>query len=86
MAKETPDKDFLEYVVKSIVDKKDAVEIDRKIDEMGVLLTVKVDPADMGKLIGKQGQTMKAIKHLMKLIGLKNKARVNVKLLEPEKK
>lgn len=85
MTKEPVDKEFLEYVIKSIVDKKDAVEVDRKIDEMGVLLSVRVDASDMGKVIGKQGQTMRAIKHLARLVGLRNKARVNVKLLEPKK-
>lgn len=85
MTKEPVDKEFLEYVIKSIVDKKDAVEIDRKVDEMGVLLSVRVDASDMGKVIGKQGQTMRAIKHLARLVGLKNRARVNVKLLEPKK-
>ncbi len=85
MAGKPADQEFLEYVVKSLVDKKDAVEVERKIDEMGVLLTVKVDPSDMGQIIGKQGQTMRAIKHLVRLVGMKNRARVNVKLMEPKK-
>ncbi len=78
------DKEFLEYVVKSLVDNPSAVKIDRKVDEMGVLMTLKVDPADMGKIIGRGGNTAKAIRTLLRIVGLKNSARVNLKVEEPE--
>ena len=58
------DKEFLEYVVKAIVDNPSAVSVDRKVDEMGVLITLKTDPADMGKVIGRSGNTAKAIRTL----------------------
>ena len=78
------DKEFLDFVIKSLVDNPDAVEVDRKVDEMGVLLTLKVDAADMGKIIGRQGNTAKAIRSLLRVVGMKNNARVNLKIEEPE--
>jgi len=81
---ETKDRDFLEYVVKALVDNPDKVKVDRKVDEMGVLITLKVDPADMGKIIGRNGNTAKAIRSLLRVVGLKNSARVNLKIEEPE--
>lgn len=78
------DQEFLEYVVKALVDNPEAVKTDRKVDEMGVLITLKVDPADMGKIIGRQGQTAKAIRSLLRVVGIKNNARVNLKIEEPE--
>ncbi len=78
------DKDFLEYVVKALVDNPSAVKIDRKVDEMGVLINLKVDPADMGKIIGRNGNTAKAIRTLLRVVGMKNNARVNLKIEEPE--
>ena len=78
------DQEFLEYVVKALVDSPDAVKTDRKVDEMGVLITLKVDPADMGKIIGRSGQTAKAIRSLLRVVGVKNNARVNLKIEEPE--
>ena len=78
------DKAFLEYVVKALVDNPDDVKIDRTVDEMGVLITMTVNPADMGKIIGRQGNTAKAIRTLLRVIGMKNNARVNLKINEPE--
>jgi predicted RNA-binding protein YlqC (UPF0109 family) len=80
------DQEFLEYVVKSLVDHKDEVKISRKVDEMGVLLSLKVHPDDMGQIIGKGGATVRAIRSLVRLVGAKNHARVNLKIEEPEKK
>jgi len=77
------DQDFLETVVKMLVDNPDAVKVDRKVDEMGVLLTLDVDRADMGKIIGRQGNTAKAIRTLLRVVGMKNNARVNLKINEP---
>ncbi len=78
------DKQFVEFIVKSIVGNPDDVNIDRSVDERGVLLTVNVNPSDIGYVIGKQGQTAKAIRTLVKVIGAKNNARVNLKISEPE--
>lgn len=78
------DQAFLEHVVKSLVDNPDAIEINRTIDEMGVLLTLTVHPDDMGKIIGRSGATAKAIRTLLRVVGMKNDARVNLKINEPE--
>jgi hypothetical protein len=75
---------FLEYVVKALVDNPDDVKIHRTVDEMGVLVTLDVNPADMGKIIGRQGNTAKAIRTLLRVVGMKNNARVNLKINEPE--
>lgn len=81
--KKLPDQDFLEYIVKALVDHPEDVKIDRKVDEMGVLLTLKVNPEDMGQIIGKAGSTARAIRSLVRIVGLKNHARVNMKIEEP---
>ena len=78
------DVEFLEFVIKALVEKPDAVKIGRTVDEMGVLLTLTVDPIDMGKVIGRAGNTAKAIRTLLKVVGMKNNARVNLKINEPE--
>ena len=78
------DQEFLEFLVKALVDKPEAVKSDRKVDEMGVLLTLKVDPEDMGKIIGRNGNTAKAVRSLLRVVGIKNNARVNLKIEEPE--
>ena len=78
------DKDFLEMVVKAIVSHPDQVSVDRTVDEMGVLLTLKTNPEDMGYVIGRRGQTAQAIRTLLKIVGAKNNARVNLKIYEPE--
>ena len=81
---DSQDKDFLEFVVKSIVGRPEEVLVNRTIDERGVLLTLKINPQDMGYVIGKKGQTAKAIRTLLKIVGAKNNARVNLKIEEPE--
>ncbi|MEX2029043.1 MAG: KH domain-containing protein [Candidatus Paceibacterota bacterium] len=81
---EEADKVFLEYVVKALVDNPNDVKIDRTVDEMGVLISLTVNPADMGKIIGRMGNTAKAIRTLLRIIGMKNNARVNLKINEPE--
>lgn len=75
---------FLEFLVKSIVDHPEDVKVERKIDEMGVLLTLQVHKDDMGQVVGRKGATAKAIRSLLRIVGLKNNARVNLKILEPE--
>ncbi|MFC1598397.1 KH domain-containing protein [Patescibacteria group bacterium] len=84
MAEKFPEKDFLEFIVKNIVGNPDDVKVDRKVDEMGVLLTLDLNPADMGYVIGKKGATARSIRTLLKIIGAKNNARVNLKITEPE--
>lgn len=78
------DQEFVEYVVKSIVDHPEDVKIERAIDEMGVLITLSVNPEDMGQVIGRQGATAKSIRTLLRVIGARNNARVNLKVKEPE--
>jgi len=84
MAENYADREFLDFVVKKLVDHPDDVKIERKVDEMGVLLTLKVNPEDMGQVIGRQGQTARAIRNLVRIVGLRNHARVNLKIEEPE--
>ncbi|MDD3887850.1 MAG: KH domain-containing protein [Patescibacteria group bacterium] len=84
MAEKAHDQEFVEYIVKSLVDAPDKVKTNRTVDEMGVLITLDVDAADMGQIIGRQGQTAKAIRTLLKVVGAKNNARVNLKINEPE--
>ncbi|MEI6529594.1 MAG: KH domain-containing protein [Candidatus Falkowbacteria bacterium] len=78
------DKQFLETVVKQIVGNPNDVVVDRTIDERGVLLTLKINPADMGYVIGRKGQTAQAIRTLLKIVGAKNNSRVNLKIYDPE--
>ncbi|MBU4480354.1 KH domain-containing protein [Patescibacteria group bacterium] len=78
------DQVFLEYVVKALVDEPNAVKVNRKVDEMGVLMTLDVATQDMGKIIGRSGNTAKAIRTLLRVVGMKNNARVNLKINEPE--
>ncbi len=77
------DKEFLEMIVKAIVSNPDAVVVDRTVDEMGVLLTLKIDQQDMGYVIGRRGQTAQAIRTLLKIVGAKNNSRVNLKIFDP---
>ncbi len=84
MTEQATDKDFVEYVVKQVVNNPDDVKVERKIDEMGVLITLDVNPEDMGMIIGREGATAKALRTLLRVIGAKNNARVNLKINEPE--
>ncbi len=78
------DKEFLEMLVKELVENPNDVKVDRSVDEMGVLLTLSVNPNDMGKIIGRSGNTAKAIRTLLRVVGMKHNARVNLKINEPE--
>jgi predicted RNA-binding protein YlqC (UPF0109 family) len=78
-----PDHAFLERTIKALVDNEDAVVITRSVDEMGVLLTLTVDPSDMGKIIGKDGTIAKALRTILRVVGMKHNARVNLKINEP---
>jgi hypothetical protein len=77
------DQQFLDFVIKALVDEPDKVKVDRTVDEMGVLLTLEVGAADMGKIIGRQGNTAKSIRTLLRVVGMKNNSRVNLKINEP---
>ena len=77
------DVQFLEFVIKALVENPQDVKINRTVDEMGVLMTLDVNPADMGKIIGREGNTAKAIRTLLRVVGMKNNARVNLKINEP---
>lgn len=77
------DVQFLEFVVKSLVTHPDDVKIKRTVDEMGVLMTLDVHRDDMGKIIGRAGNTAKAIRILLRVVGMKNNSRINLKINEP---
>ncbi len=77
------DQEFVEYVVKALVDNPDKVKVERRVDEMGVLITLDVAGEDMGKIIGRDGATAKALRTLLRVVGMKNNARVNLKINEP---
>ena len=78
------DIEFVEYVVKAIVDHPEDVKVERTVDEMGVLLTLKLNPKDMGYVIGRSGQNARALRTLLRVVGARNNARVNLKIQEPE--
>ena len=84
MSEKYQDQEFLEFLIKALVDYPTDVKIARKVDEMGVLMNLDVNPEDMGKIIGRQGNTAKAIRTLLRVVGMKNNARVNLKINEPE--
>src|SRR5579885_1595392 len=77
------DTQFLDFVIKALVDHPEDVKINRTVDEMGVLMTLDVNKEDMGKIIGREGNTAKAIRTLLRVVGMKNNARVNLKINEP---
>src|SRR6478736_6134974 len=76
------DQQFVEFVVKSLVSKPDAVKIERRIDEKGVLLELTVDPEDLGRVIGKRGATAQSLRTLLRALGTKNDARYNLKIID----
>jgi predicted RNA-binding protein YlqC (UPF0109 family) len=79
-----PEQEFLEYLVKSLVDHPDDVKVDRKVDERGVLLSLHVNQLDMGQVVGREGVTAQALRLLLRIVGVKNNAHVNLKIEEPE--
>ncbi|MFA6161399.1 MAG: KH domain-containing protein [Patescibacteria group bacterium] len=84
MAEQFRDQQFIEFVVKSIVNHPDDVKTERTVDERGVLITLHINQEDMGYVIGRQGQTARALRILLKIVGAKENARVNLKVFEPE--
>ncbi|MDD3694095.1 MAG: KH domain-containing protein [Candidatus Pacebacteria bacterium] len=81
----TEPQDFLAYIVKGLVSNPDDVKVEKTVDDMGVLLTLSLNPADMGQVIGRQGATAKAIRTLVRVAGMKSNARVNVRINEPQR-
>ena len=77
------DQQFLEYLVKGLVDQPESVKVVRSVDDMGVLLLIEVAATDMGKIIGREGKTIDSIRIIMRVVGMKNSSRVNVKVKEP---
>ena len=80
----TIDQQFVEYIVKTLVNNPDKVAVDRKIDEKGVLLSLTVDPSDVGRVIGKRGVTAQAIRVLLRALGTKQDARYNLKIVNTD--
>jgi uncharacterized protein len=78
------DQEFVEYIIKGIVNNPDDVRTERTVDERGVLITLHINQEDMGYVIGRQGQTARSVRTLLKIVGAKNNARVNLKIYEPE--
>ena len=78
----TIDQQFVEFIVKSLVGNPDAVQIERRIDEKGVLLELTVDPEDLGRVIGKRGATAQSLRTLLRALGTKNEARYNLKIID----
>ncbi|MDB5170324.1 MAG: hypothetical protein JWO35_18 [Candidatus Saccharibacteria bacterium] len=76
------DQEFIEFVVKSLVGKPEAVVVERRIDEKGVLLELTVDPEDLGRVIGKRGATAQSLRTLLRALGTKNDARYNLKIID----
>src|SRR5690349_625946 len=79
------DQQFVEFIVKSLVSKPEAVTIERRIDEKGVLLELTVDPEDLGRVIGKRGATAQSIRTLLRALGTKNDARYNLKIVDVDR-
>lgn len=79
------DQQFVEFIVKSLVSKPDAVKIERRIDEKGVLLELSVDAEDLGRVIGKRGATAQSIRTLLRALGTKNDARYNLKIVDVDR-
>ena len=80
----TIDQQFVEYIVKTLVNNPDKVAVDRKIDEKGVLLSLTVDPEDVGRVIGKRGVTAQSIRMLLRALGTKQDARYNLKIVNTD--
>lgn len=81
----TIDQQFIEYIVKSLVGKPEAVKVDRSVDEKGVLLELTVDPEDIGRVIGKRGSTAQSLRALLRALGTKNDARYNLKIVDVDR-
>jgi len=83
---QSPARDFVEFIVRSIVDNPDGVEVKQTVDNLGVLITLQVEKGDMGKIIGRSGQTAKSLRVLLRMMGAKNDSRYNLKIIEPDER
>src|SRR6185437_7162288 len=79
------DQQFVEYIVKSLVNNPDGVKVDRRIEEKGVLLELTVDAEDLGRVIGKRGATAQSLRTLLRALGTKNEARYNLKIVDVDR-
>jgi len=79
------DQQFVEFIVKSLVNNPDGVKVDRRIDEKGVLLELTVDAEDLGRVIGKRGATAQSLRTLLRALGTKNEARYNLKIVDVDR-
>src|ERR1044072_8883499 len=84
MAEKMFDQEFVEYMVKAIVDHPDSVKTERIVDEMGTLISLHVNAEDMATIIGKEGRTAKALRTVLRVLGAKHNERINLKIIEPE--
>lgn len=82
MSNASIDQQFVEFVIKSLVNNPDAVQVERRVDEKGVLLELTVDPEDLGRVIGKRGATAQSLRTLLRALGTKNDARYNLKIVD----
>lgn len=82
--KKMTDVELLKTIIEAIVSEPGDVKVERKVDEMGVLLELTINPKDMGTIIGKEGKTAKALRTILRAFGAKNQARLNLKIIEPE--
>jgi predicted RNA-binding protein YlqC (UPF0109 family) len=83
---QSPARDFVEFIIKTIVDNPEEVVVKQTVDNLGVLITLKVGKDDMGKIIGRSGQTAKSLRVLLRMMGAKNDARYNLKIVEPDER
>lgn len=81
----TIDQQFIEYIVKSLVEHPGDVVVDRIIDEKGVLLTLTVNPEDLGRVIGRRGATAQSLRTMLRALGMKNSARYNLKIVNNDR-
>lgn len=84
MSEITVDQQFVEYIAKSLVDNEQDVRVERVVDERGVLLTLFVNPADLGRVIGKRGAIAESIRTLLRSLGIKNSAHYNLKIADTD--
>lgn len=80
----TPDQEFLEYLIKSLVDHPEDVRIERTVDDRGIFLRVHTHPEDMGQIIGRRGATSESIKSLLRIMGIRHGVKISMKIEEPE--
>ena len=76
--------DFIRFIVASLAENPDDIQVEKTIDDLGVLITLQVHKDDMGRIIGKNGQTIKSIRTLLRVIGAKQEEKLNLKILEPK--